>query len=794
MLLNYIKIAVRAFARNKSHVLINILGMGVALACCIVAYMNYLEYNSFNDAFKDTDHVYRVNSLRILEGEERIWDVSPMPLGPAMKDAIPGVVNAARFDPNGTAISYDNRVFMESTAFTDPSFFDMLDFPIIKGSARVLNDPSTILITDELAERLFGQDEPIGKQVTLLYPWNEERLFTVGAIMKDLPDNCSFYFQIAIAYDVLAESEGWQPNEWDHWQQPLNFVQLADATAIADIEEKAQQFIGIQNEARPNWKIQEFFLQPFDEIAHHSSHFEGNALRTPPPFQLVLMQISLAGLILLIACFNFTNTTIALSGSRLREIGVRKAMGAFRSHLIRQFLMESLVMCSLALVLGLLFAELLGSQLYEWGMSYQPRMEVFTDWRMWSFLVVLVGATALVAGGYPAFYISSFQPVEIFRRKSKFKGSNLLTYSLLTLQFAASILAVIAGIVFTQNANYQAALPVGYNKEEILMVNIVNPEQFERFSNEIRENAKIKSIAGTAEQVGVWAYGAIFKPGPDATEEREVFVMNFGENYIETMDLEIVEGRAFNPEITTDFEDAAIVNETLVKEMGWDNALDRHVEADGRPFKIIGVMKDFKQLGMRAETPPIIMHFVRPDRFYSMSVRVDKRDMGEVRDYLEATWRELFPAFPFYGRPLEEVALSQDYQMNRMTAGQFLFLAIVATALSVSGLFAMVSLRIISRTKEIGVRKVLGAPLTSLVHLISKEFLVILGIAAFLGSVIAYLITDQMLEDMFIYHISITIVPFVLAMLIILVAAILTVGYKVLSAAMANPVDSLRYE
>jgi ABC-type antimicrobial peptide transport system permease subunit len=793
---NYLKLAIRNLRKGKTYVLINVIGMGVALACCIVAFINYADYSDFDRIHRDVRNVYRINSTRIAEDETQRWGVTPLALGPAVAQDVPGIKRYSRLAFNTASIRYEDKLLGLRMSFVDPAFFEMFHFNVENGSLAAINDPSSIILSKRAAQRYFGDEEAVGRTVDVVFvSQGIEKTVTVGAVLETLPWNSSIQFDGVMPLSELKQLEGWDDANWEYWQQPINFVQLDEQVEPSRIEAAMQRYVPVQNAARPNWMVSAFDLQPFSEIAATDDEFQETGLNSPPPFEAVLILIGLAGLILLIACFNFTNTTIALSGNRLREIGLRKAVGAQRGELVRQFLSETLVLCVPALLAGLLFANLLAQGLADKGMSTPPDPDLLLDWRMWGFLTGLVLLTGLIAGAYPALYISSFKPVQIFAGRSKFRGSNPFTRLLLGAQLGASVLAIVAGVVFTQNARYQERIPMGFNTDEIIAMPVFNRQVMDIYAPRIRENPKIKSVAGAGSQVGNFAYQAIFKEHGASEKEHNVFIVDVGPNYFETMDLEILAGRTFDETRASDYE-GAIVNQTLLKEMGWDasSALGRQVESDGRPCTVIGVVRDFKQFGMRQQVPPISMHLVPTDRIYTMSVRAAPDDLEEVRGYLEAEWYKVFPNMPFYSMDMEQLVRGQDMETNRRMAMLFLSLAIIATMLSAFGLFALVSLRIVSRTKEIGVRKVLGAPFSNLVNVINREFYLVFALAIVVGSGAGYFLSNMMLNEMFVFRAGLNGTAFVVGLVTVGLAALLTVGYQVFKAAAANPVESLRTE
>jgi putative ABC transport system permease protein len=791
-----VRIALRTLAKNKTYVVINVVGVGVALACCIVAYLNYAEWVDFDRIHEDVENVYRVNSTRVVEDQTQLWGVTPLALGPAAAASLPGIERFSRINYGGASVRHEGTMLGEEILYVDPEFFEMLSFPLKSGSVEAISDPGQVILTERTAARYFGTTDPVGESIDFLFiSQGEERSLIVGAVLYDVPANSSIQFGIAMNFSVQLQLNGWDDADWTPWQQPVSLFQLGDAVSVESVEMGLQAFVAQQNEARPNWAVSSFFLQPMAEIGHNSNEFEETGLEGPPPFTSILMLMGLAGLILLIACSNFTNTTISLSGTRLREIGLRKAVGARRGELVRQFLSESLLLCIPALLVGILVAYFLARGLYEQGISVAPTFSTLGDLRTWTFLVTVIVITAVVAGSYPAIYITSFRPVQIFAGRSRFRGTNLFTRFLLGSQLTASILAIIIGVVFTQNARYQEALPRGFNADEIIVVPMFNAQVMDVFGPVAQAGTGVKRVSSSGGQVGIFAYQALFRKSAEGSTEHEVHILDLGPNYIETLQLELISGRSFDGARASDLE-AAIINETLVDKLGWDvsQAPGQTVVSDGQEYKVIGVVRDFKQFGMRQPVPPMSLHLVIPPRRLALAVQADEADLESVQAYLESEWYKLFPNMPFYSGFLGEFVAGSDRRTNDRMAMSFLFLAVIATAISAFGLFALVSLRIAARTKEIGVRKVLGASTRSLLGLINREVMYVLVASMAAGSAMGYYLCRILLDEMFEFRIGLGPLAGLIAGTTLVFVTAITIGYQVYSAASADPVKAIRVE
>jgi hypothetical protein len=445
MIRSYLKVALRNLYRNKFYSVINIVGLGVAMAICVVGYVNYQFGQSFDSYHENAEKIFLLCNSKGQGNNVLDWSVVPMPMLPAIREGIPGIEKVSRIGLSGGTVRYGDKVFREAFHYVDEDYFDMFTFPVMSGDDDVLRDKSALVITDEIAEKYFGDENPIGKELILSVEPGQEFLLTVRAIITKPPMNSSMQISICLPYERLQDIREYDIDSWDNWTRG-GFIQIADHASLPEIEQKLQAYVQTANDANPDWQINAFHLCPLPQLASASRDLRGapftNGLH---PAALVAPAVT-ALLVLLLACFNFVNTAIAYSSRRLNEIGIRKVVGGVRGQLVKQFLGENLVLCFIAMLVAAVLAEIFVPA-YD---SLWPELSLTMDYSenlgVVGFFIGLLLFTAVAAGAWPAFYISAFKPVDILKGKQKLGGTNPLIRVLLTFQFALSITSIIAFI------------------------------------------------------------------------------------------------------------------------------------------------------------------------------------------------------------------------------------------------------------------------------------------------------------------------------------------------------------
>lgn len=790
MIKNYLLVTFRNLYKNKVYALINILGLGIALAVCIVAYFNHMFGHDFDRYHENFEEVYRVTSNRQMSDRDQEFGIVPAPLGPEVLKDLPSVKNAARIFLSYTPVKVGIDNFNRRVTYADPNFLEMFTLPMVSGNKQGILDLNNVLISEEMATALYGDEEAVGKPITVYNDDNKEFTYTVAGVFEDIPQNSSF--RIDILTHIQNFLTMWQAEDtnWNLFARSL-FLQVSDPASLPQIQAGLDSYVPAQNKANESFTITSFNLIPLKEVNKRSRETWNNSLYPGLHPAAVLAPLMMALTMLLIAAFNFANTAIASAGKRLMEIGIRKMVGGERRQLMLQFLVENYIVCFLALLVGIAGATILVPA-YGSMWEYMTLTLSFSQYpSFWIFLVGLLLVTGFVAGIYPAFYISSFTPLKILQSRTRLGKGGPLAKVLLGFQFTISVLSIVSGVIFSMNAVFQETTDLGFARKELIVVPIL-PENFKPYYETISKHPKIIQAAGTQEHIGFGWYTSTLE---DEDQELEVQSMDVGPRYLQTMGLSLVEGRLYDPDREdADRNTSIIVNQKMVEAFGWENPIDKQIRInDTIPLRIIGVVKDFYINGMWVKIEPVLIRLPRTADYRSMAVRAEEEDLPEVLDYLRESWTTLVPNYPFEGM-YQEDTMEEEKDINRSIKQLYIFLAIVATLLSMIGLYTLISLSILNRTKEIGIRKVMGSPLPRIWLVLSKGFLINLLISSVIGCVGGYYLSLMMLKSIWENFLEFNPGIYLYSVLIILVITALTITGKVYQAAMQNPVSCLRYE
>ena len=791
MFRNYLLVTFRNLLKNRVFTLINILGLGIALSVCIVAFFNHMFNYEFDRSHLNFDQIYRVNTFRDMEGREQEYGIVPATLGLEVKKDIPGIGKAARLMRTGSPVKKGLDIFQTQVSYIDPEFLDIFTFPILSGDKKSIENQANVLVSRTMAERLFGKEYPIGKTISIINDRNKEFTYTIGAVFADLPLNSSFRIDVLSHYDNFKLMWEWNDADWKNMTTVL-FIQVPDKSSLTSITQSLKNYIPVQNRARQDFKVTRFSLVPLKDVGSNTrTTWSSGLFPSLHPAALVAPPV-MAIFILLIACFNFANTSIATFSKRLKEIGLRKTFGGQRKQLVTQFMIETLIICFLALLVGIILAEFLVPA-YSSLWDYMKIELTFTRYFFfWIFLVLLLLLTGFLAGVYPAMYVSSFSPVNVLKGSSPFRGAGKLSSVLLALQFSISVMALVMGLVFSKNAVYQRTLDLGYDRDKLIVVPVA-PELSTSFRNEILSNPKIIAAEGTQNHIG---FGTYRRPIKDAVKQLEVDVMDIGPEYASAMGLRLVEGRLFDKsrEAADITNKSIVINQKMVQGFGWKEPLGMTVTLyDTTKFTVVGVVKDFYVNGVWQKILPTMLKLSSNNQYTVLVVRAKPEDLHSVLDYLSLKWKSQATNFIFGGM-FQEDTMQESKAINDSIMKVNIFLAIIATILSLIGMYNLVSLDIIRRTKEMGIRKIQGASVVLIMYLVSKKFLAVLVIASLLGCAGGYYLSNTMMGSIWQYFVQIKPGILILAAAIMFTATILTIIFKIGNAALRNPVDSLRYE
>ena len=799
MLKNYFKISIRNLKKHKGYSLINVAGLAVGLAGCILIMLFVQDELRYDRHHEKADRIYRMVLDTRFAGDELTLPSAPAPLARTMLEVFPEVEAAARLEQRANmVVQYEDRRFREDRFFyADSSLFDVLTIPFVQGEARAaLTQQNAVVLTETMAHKYFGAEDPLGKMLVV-----NGTDFRVTGVVADPPVHTHFHYDFIASFITRPYSENtkWFPINYFTYvalrpgatQAALDakISELVRTHMAADIEE----LVGVSyDEFLKRGDYLTYYLQPVADI-HLRSHFE-QEIEPNGDITYVYLFSVVAFLLLLIACVNFMNLATARSANRAREVGLRKVLGSYRRQLVQQFLGESVLLTMVALVLALglvvlclpLFNDLAGKSL---------DLYFLRDGRFWLGIVVFGVGVGLMAGSYPAFFLASFHPVTVLKgRAGRGVKRSGMRNGLVVFQFAISIMLIVGTLVVRNQLTYLQTTRLGFDKEHVVVIKRVQTlgDQREAFRQAVLQHANVTHAAASevmpGEPSGTNAYR---KLGEDRTYAWRYFSIDA--DYVETLGLELAAGRDFAPEFTADSA-AVLLNETAAKALDWDDPVGQVLElSSGERFTVVGVVKDFHHESMHVEITPLIIHPLGvTGNARVLAARIRPEDIPATLAHLQAQWEAFAPGDPFTYAFLDQDfdSLYRAEQQTGVTFSVFAMLAILVACLGLFGLAAFVAEQ---RTKEIGVRKVLGASVVGIVMLLSRGFLKLVGLAFVLAAPVAYLAMDRLLQG-FAYRIEISWWIFLVAGLAALAITLLTVSYQAVRAALADPVKALRYE
>lgn len=786
MFKNYLKLTFRIINKQKGYSFINIFGLAAGMACSLLILLWVRDELSFDRYHTEKDSLYRV-ILKETEssGTDKSYAVSPIPLAPAAKEYIPEIIRAARVTSQRLNIMAAEEPVSTYGLLVSPDFFKMFTYSLIDGSREgILSSPDKIVITESMALRFFGTQNPVGQTLHTTHLGD----FVVSGVIEDPPRQSHLRFEFLINFEWIGR-HGRNLNEWMDISF-FTYIQLSPHADIQDIERKLTQLAQTNLEnIKPLFTLQAldqiYFSPPFlfDNIPHGSS-------------QSVFLFSLIALAVLVIACINFINLSTARSGRRSLEVGLRKVVGARRSGLIRQFFGESLFITGIAGILAValvilllpVFATLTGK---DFSLS---------DMISRSFLPFIFGVpivTGLISGTYPAIFLSSFRPIQILKGKT---GTNLkgapLRKALIVFQFSLTI-AVLVGVQVTgKQMGYLMKKDLGYDRDNMLVVRMsrAQSQQYETLKERIKQNPSVESVTATAHMPTTLNSGMVIEnwEGKSGDEQIHIKVLYADSDYLSTFKIDLTEGHFFNPQQTKD-PYPVILNEAAVQAMNISEPVGKKIDFSSRNGRILGIVRDFHFRSLRYAIEPAVILF-EPETFYHMVIRLKPfiRNPQAVILYVRRLWKELDPKQPFsYGFFDEE--LNRLYVNEQVTGRLFTYFSALAVLIACLGLVGLASYTSEQRTKEIGIRKVLGASGSEIFLLLLREFTKWVVLANVIAWPLAYVAMKGWLKN-FAYHIPLSAWIFPSAGLIALTIAILTVSWQSLRSSMVNPVKSLRQE
>lgn len=777
MFINYLKTAFRTMIRQKGHSFINITGLAIGLASCLLITLWILDELSYDKFHQDAQHIYHV----LAHGTVKNNPSTPSPLAPALEEEVPEVVHATRYEGMlEVLLSHKDKEFYEDDLrAVDPSFLKIFTFPFLKGNPdTALQDVHSIVITEAIAKKYFGSENPIGKVLTM----NNQRELTVTGVIKNVPHNSTLQFDILVPHEIRRinmKQQGWDMGWGTFCCQ--TFIKLRPDCSPPDINQKIAKFLQKHNKGEDA----ELSILPF---TRRNMFFTGKE-RNIYIFSVI------AFFILLIACINFMNLSTARSANRAKEIGIRKVTGAYRRSIILQFLSESLLLSLLALILAFIlvaqlipvFNAIIGVEISP-GILHSPAV-----------LLVLIGLvlfTGIAAGSYPALFLSAFQPIRVIKGNLKSGATRgMLRKSLVVIQFSLSIFLIIGTVFVYQQLNYIKNRDIGYDRQHLVNVSLKGESQtfYPVLKNKLLVDKKIVNVTGTMDDLPYigWSSGTADWEGKDPNREVLTYNNLVDYDFPETLKIEMVAGRSFSRKFASDTGVSYLINQEMAKRMGVESAVGGRLTYWRKPGKIIGVMKNFNFLPLDRKISPLVL-VLDPEKVQNMVIRIQPENISSSLDFIKDTWEKTVTNYPFEYSFLDE-RFDRSYRGIEQVGNLLNSFALLAVLIACLGLFGLASFLAEQRTREIGIRKVLGAPVSGIVFMLSKEFTRCVLVANIFAWPAAYWALSKWLEN-FAFRTNIGILTFILSGLIALIIALLTVSYKSFKAAKTDPVHALKYE
>ncbi|MCP4726025.1 MAG: FtsX-like permease family protein [bacterium] len=787
MFKNYIKIASRNIRKYKVYSLINVSGLAAGLTCFLLIFLWIQDEFSYDRFHENADTIYRINSTKRMQSQTVYMPETSLALADVLKEQYPEIVNSVRTigDWSGWQVNYEDKYFSNDRLFcAGPEFFEMFTFPFIEGDPKTaLNTTFSIVITEDMAEKYFGSEDPMGKMINIY-----GRGYEVKGIIKNVPENSHIKFDAVFPFTYWRDVRRTDLNSWTE-DFSKTFIQVRENTSKDDLEQK---IAGIVSRNDPNLDVT-LELQPLKKI-HLYSSFSHEFWGMGRDINSVYIFSAIAVCVLIIACINFMNLSTAISGKRAREIGIRKVSGAHRKDIIKQFMMESVFLSVFALIIALVFCSLLLSVFNELT-GKNLEFDSIINFPFITGLVLLSVFTGMFSGSYPALFLSALKPSHIIKGINK-TGNRIggrIRKVLVITQFALTVVLMIESMVLYQQLDFINSKDPGYDKENLVLFDREGAfdDNYEMTKNELLRNPDVLSVTRSRWPLmgGMGLSNEVSWEGRSQNDNIRMLEVSVDHDYLDTYKIRLAEGRFFSRQLLSDTSNY-LINETAAKMIGFEEPVGKRFSYRGREGIIIGVIKDFNHQSFRQRIEPQFYRYHTNTTIFCVKLSSEK--FSEGMDFLEEKWNEFAPGYAFKYH-IHEESLERFYRDDERNGKLISFFAYLAIIISCMGLFGLAMYIAELRTKEIGIRKVLGSSVSGVILLLSKEFVIWIVIANMIAWPAAYILGNDWLNN-FIFRIDLSWQFFIAAGAATVLISVLSVGYQALKTAMSNPVDTLRYE
>jgi len=806
MFTSYLKVGLRNIFKQKLFSFINIMGLAIGITVCILIYFYVRHERSYDQFHENAQQLYRVYITEDLPQRDPFSYVyTPFHLAGALEQSFPEVRQAVRLDVRTDIIRYEENTFSQSVHLVDPEFFEIFTFPLIQGSQQdVLKNLNSVVLTQSTAQKIFGQADPMGERLSLKVG-NSFHDFLVSGIAEDAPANSSIQFEVLIPFENVNKYRS--PRALDHWFDVFfeTYVLLDRPLSAFEMEEKLQSVVKNHYPER-SVEMVTLHLQPITDIHLNPEIPSGFEETSDPFYSLILMGIAV--LVLMIACVNFMTLALGQSADRAKEVGTRKVLGALRPQIIKQFLGEALLMSLSALLISIILVQLF---LPTFNRIINQELSLSFGIGTLFFFLALMLVVGLIAGSYPAIVLSSYQPVEVIKGEKVHKRRSIFIRALVVGQFALSIGLIICTFLMNDQLRFLLSKDIGFDKDNVLVIqNLSSQDQnrqiVERLRNALSRQKEVLGVSGSSStfardwtEMGFRDQDGNFK---------QFFQLTVDYDFIKTMGIQLEAGRDFSRDFSTDPSESLIVNEAFVNYFNWDSAVGKSLPGeDFPPHRVIGVVKDFNFQSLRNEVRPAAL-VLDPSTLEQgisdesttyavgnlnfINVRIRPEHVQKTVELIKETWKDAAPQQPFLFSFLDQ-DVNQQYREIEHWSRIVGYASGFAVVIACLGLFGLAALSVSRRAKEIGIRKVLGATTTDIVVMLSGEYGKIVVLANIIAWPLSYFVISRWLQD-FAYRVNINLFKFILASVLALMIALVTVSYQSIKAGLKDPVDSIRYE
>ena len=792
MFKNYFRTATRNLLKNRATTIVNAVGLSVAIATAITAFL-FIEKHYTMDRFHENGaHIFLAESVLTRGNRTNLVGNSPMRLGPVLKADVPQVEQMARIAFGTPTFQRGDATFQEWMWYADASVLSMFSFELRLGNPESLEDMDAIILSDALAEKYFGSANPIGQEILVNFTGTDIRPFTVTGVAAPFPNKASFTFNAIIN---IGHLEQWGMND-ERWTDVVSatFVQVADPGVVSRLTDASKGYADQYNAVATDRRIERFEYQNLRTLSRSKYDVSNIIVEGSHPAAVIVLGI-VALFMLALSCINYINLSVASAAGRLKEVGVRKTVGSTRGQIALQFLSENVVLCMGALVAGTALAALVFvpgfNTLFDFVGGSISFADAETRW-LWLFLGALLLLTGVVSGAYPSLYVSSFSITGILKGRTTLGGENLLTRGMLTVQFVLAFLTVFMGLVLAQNASYQANRDWGYDNDHILIASVRSVDEMETLRSEVEKLPGVMSMAGSSN-----AFNRSWSRPTVTVDTDEVLVAGFdlSPEFLDVYAMDMVAGEGFKESSNTLVDGEILISRLFADSRGWlpEDAVGRSIQHDSLTYAVAGVVENFNYRGIYDPIEPAFIRAVARDRHRFLSIRVAEGSGQATEAAIQDIWKRLFPTRE-YNVEFEDTTFREVMTESRNIRTLFSIVAAIALIIASMGLFGLAAQRIARRTREISIRKIMGASTADLAGRVHGSLLAYIVVAAAIAMPVAYLAMDALLHSVYASPVPLGPLPAVVAVLTVLLTSTLTVSSLMGRLTRMDPASVLRTE